>query len=82
MINAMKQFLNLDDLSNFEQTIIEGIKLKKNPNKFELLGNQKTLGMLFFNPSLRTRLSTQKAAQNLEKIFIILRYLWTLIFFS
>ena len=47
MINAMKQFLNLDDLSNFEQTIIEGIKLKKNPNKFELLGNQKALGMLF-----------------------------------
>ncbi len=65
MINVMKQFLNLDDLSNFEQTIIEGIKLKKNPNKFELLGNQKTLGMLFFNPSLRTRLSTQRAAQNL-----------------
>ena len=29
MINVMKQFLNLDDLSNFEQTIIEGIKLKK-----------------------------------------------------
>ena len=46
MINVMKQFLNLDDISNFEQTIIEGIKLK-NPNKFELLGNQKTLGMLF-----------------------------------
>ena len=61
----MKQFLNLDDLPDLDQAINEGIALKKEPYKWEALGKQKTLGMLFFNPSLRTRLSTQKAAQQL-----------------
>tara|TARA_A100001015_G_scaffold58639_1_gene64616 strand:+ start:5805 stop:6752 length:948 start_codon:yes stop_codon:yes gene_type:complete len=61
----MKQFLTLDDLPDLDQAIKEGIALKKEPYKWEALGNQKTLGMLFFNPSLRTRLSTQKAAQQL-----------------
>ena len=61
----MKQFLTLDDLPDLDQAIKEGIALKKEPYKWEALGKQKTLGMLFFNPSLRTRLSTQKAAQQL-----------------
>lgn len=61
----MKQFLTLDDLPDLDQAINEGIALKKEPCKWEALGKQKTLGMLFFNPSLRTRLSTQKAAQQL-----------------
>ena len=61
----MKQFLTLDDLPDLDQAINEGITLKKEPYKWEALGKQKTLGMLFFNPSLRTRLSTQKAAQQL-----------------
>ena len=61
----MKQFLTLDDLPELDQAIKEGIVLKKEPYKWEALGKQKTLGMLFFNPSLRTRLSTQKAAQQL-----------------
>ena len=61
----MKQFLTLDDLPDLDQAIKEGIVLKKEPYKWEALGKQKTLGMLFFNPSLRTRLSTQKAAQQL-----------------
>ncbi len=61
----MKQFLTLDDLPDLDQAINEGIALKKEPYKWEALGKQKTLGMLFFNPSLRTRLSTQKAAQQL-----------------
>jgi len=61
----MKQFLTLDDLPNLDQAVNEAIALKKDPFQWEALGKNKTLGMLFFNPSLRTRLSTQKAAQNL-----------------
>ncbi len=45
--------------------IDEAIFLKKNPYAFQSLGKNKTIAMLFFNPSLRTRLSTQKAALNL-----------------
>ena len=61
----MKHFITLADLPNFEQTLDLAMDLKKNPTKSYGLGKDKTLGLLFFNPSLRTRLSTQKAAQNL-----------------
>jgi N-succinyl-L-ornithine transcarbamylase len=61
----MKQFLTLKDLPNLDDAVIDSIELKKNPFQFEALGKKKTLGMLFFNPSLRTRLSTQKAAHYL-----------------
>ena len=61
----MKHFITLADLPNFEQTLDLAMDLKKNPTKSNGLGKNKTLGLLFFNPSLRTRLSTQKAAQNL-----------------
>ena len=61
----MKHFITLADLPNFEQTLDLAMDLKKNPTKSNGLGKDKTLGLLFFNPSLRTRLSTQKAAQNL-----------------
>ena len=61
----MRQFLTLKDLPNLDDAVTESIELKKNPFQFETLGKNKTLGMLFFNPSLRTRLSTQKAAQHL-----------------
>ena len=61
----MKQFLTINDLSNFEVGIEEAITLKKNPYNHKKFGNNKTLGMLFFNPSLRTRMSTQKAAKNM-----------------
>lgn len=61
----MKQFIDLEDIPNVPKLIREAISLKKNPFQFELLGRHKTIGMLFFNSSLRTRLSTQKAAQNL-----------------
>ena len=60
----MKHFITLADLPNFEQTLDLAMDLKKNPTKSYGLGKGKTLGLLFFNPSLRTRLSTQKAAQN------------------
>ena len=61
----MKQFLDLEDIPNIEKIINEAISLKQNPFAFESLGKHKTIGLLFFNSSLRTRLSTQKAADNL-----------------
>tara|TARA_B100001250_G_C19758500_1_gene771298 strand:- start:590 stop:1537 length:948 start_codon:yes stop_codon:yes gene_type:complete len=61
----MKHFITLGDLTDFDQTLQSAMALKKNPSRSEGLGKGKTLGLLFFNPSLRTRLSTQKAAQNL-----------------
>ncbi len=61
----MKQFINIKDISNLSETIKDAILLKINPFEFENLGKYKTLVMLFFNSSLRTRLSTEKAAKNL-----------------
>ncbi|MBC8110409.1 MAG: N-acetylornithine carbamoyltransferase [Verrucomicrobia bacterium] len=61
----MKQFISLADVLEPKQLLSEALALKKNPFAFKHLGQNKTLGLLFFNASLRTRLSTQKAAQNL-----------------
>jgi len=61
----MKKYTAIYDIENIEQTVQEAIKLKENPFQFEKLGKHKTLVMLFFNASLRTRLSTEKAARNL-----------------
>ncbi len=61
----MKNFTSVHDVKKIKKLIQEGLKLKANPLKFQKLGKNKTLILLFFNPSLRTRLSTQKAALNL-----------------
>ncbi|WP_456866840.1 N-acetylornithine carbamoyltransferase [Galbibacter sp. BG1] len=61
----MKQFLDLEDIQNVPNLIEKAIALKTNPFAHKELGNNKSIGLLFFNSSLRTRLSTQKAAQNL-----------------
>ena len=61
----MKNYTNISDIKNFSEAIEEAIQIKKNPLHFSALGKNKTLGLLFFNSSLRTRLSTQKAALNL-----------------
>ncbi|MCM4155589.1 N-acetylornithine carbamoyltransferase [Gramella sp. AN32] len=58
----MKNYISLADIDNLEDLISEAIQLKKN-NNAATLGKGKTLGMLFFNPSLRTRLSTEKAGR-------------------
>tara|TARA_R110001632_G_scaffold1883_1_gene8382 strand:+ start:52842 stop:53789 length:948 start_codon:yes stop_codon:yes gene_type:complete len=68
----MKNYVSVYDIENIEQTVQEAIELKKNPFQFEKLGNHKTLVMLFFNASLRTRLSTEKAAKNLGMEVMIL----------
>lgn len=61
----MKKYTHINDIKNVSSLIQQAIDLKKNPFDFQHLGTQKTLVMLFFNSSLRTRLSTEKAAKNL-----------------
>ena len=61
----MKQFTSINDVQNIEQLILLSEKVKKNPFGYKSFGENKTLGLLFFNPSLRTQLSTHKAALNL-----------------
>lgn len=61
----MNHFLSVRDVENIDHLISSGIAAKVNPFADKHLGQNKTLGLLFFNSSFRTRLSTQKAAQNL-----------------
>jgi len=61
----MKKFTGIKDIDNISKIIQEAISLKKKPFQFENLGKHKTIVLLFFNSSLRTRLSTEKAAKNL-----------------
>ncbi|GGG91968.1 N-acetylornithine carbamoyltransferase [Polaribacter pacificus] len=68
----MKKYTDLQDIDNIEALVNEAIQLKKNPYQFLDLGKNKTLVMLFFNASLRTRLSTEKAARNLGMQVIVM----------
>ena len=68
----MKNYTTIKDISNLSETIKEAILLKMNPYAYSELGKHKTLVMLFFNSSLRTRLSTEKAAKNLGMDVMIL----------
>jgi len=68
----MKNYTTLKDISNLNDTIREAILLKMNPFEYSEIGQHKTLVMLFFNSSLRTRLSTEKAAKNLGMDVMIL----------
>jgi N-succinyl-L-ornithine transcarbamylase len=68
----MKNFLNIRDVENAEQLAQEAIALKQNRFAYKNLGENKTMVLLFLNASLRTRISTQKAAQNLGMNTIIL----------
>ncbi|MBT8316409.1 MAG: N-acetylornithine carbamoyltransferase [Lutibacter sp.] len=70
----MNNFCNLSDIVDLKSTIKEAIDLKKNPLQFKVLGEGKTICLLFFNNSLRTRLSTQKAAQNLGLNTIVMNF--------
>lgn len=65
----MKQFTSVNDVPNLEQLVQDAFDCKITPLK-NTIGKNKTLGLLFFNPSLRTRLSTQKAAANLGMTFM------------
>ena len=68
----MKTFFNVEDLGNLKQALAEAQEIKKNRFAYQHLGKNKTLLMIFFNNSLRTRLSTQKAAMNLGMNVIVL----------
>lgn len=68
----MKQFTNVNDIGNLEAAVKEALEVKKNRFAYKHLGENKTLLMIFFNSSLRTRLSTQKAAMNLGMNVIVL----------
>lgn len=61
----MKNFITINDLPNFEKCVENAFIYKIDPFIHNGIGKNKTIGLLFFNPSLRTRLSTQLAAQNL-----------------
>tara|TARA_B100000963_G_scaffold361435_1_gene396734 strand:- start:12761 stop:13711 length:951 start_codon:yes stop_codon:yes gene_type:complete len=61
----MKNFITINDLPNFEKCVENAFTYKIDPFIHNGIGKNKTIGLLFFNPSLRTRLSTQLAAQNL-----------------
>ena len=61
----MKNFTSINDIEDIKVWIEEAKSLKVNPYQHKNLGNNKTIGLFFFNSSLRTRLSTQKAALNL-----------------
>jgi N-succinyl-L-ornithine transcarbamylase len=61
----MKRFISVDDVPDIPALLQSALNLKKDPHGASALGRNKTLAMLFFNPSLRTRLSTEKAALNL-----------------
>lgn len=61
----MKQFISSNDVTSISTLINQALIYKSSPRKDELLGKNKRLGCLFLNPSMRTRLSTQVAAQQL-----------------
>lgn len=61
----MKKFISVKDIPSFEKALATAREVKENPFGFQHLGKNKTMVLVFFNSSLRTRLSTQKAAMNL-----------------
>jgi ornithine carbamoyltransferase len=68
----MKTFFNAKDLGDITAALAEAQEVKANRYGYQHLGKNKTLLMVFFNNSLRTRLSTQKAAMNLGMNVIVL----------
>lgn len=61
----MKNYTSFKDIPSIEKALETAFEVKKNPFGFQHLGKNKTMVLVFFNSSLRTRLSTQKAAMNL-----------------
>ena len=68
----MRTFINVQDIGPLPQALAEAQEIKNDRFKYQQLGKNKTLLMIFFNNSLRTRLSTQKAAMNLGMNVIVL----------
>ena len=68
----MRHFTSITQLTDLEKALQEARYVKENPFADQELGRNRTLLMIFFNSSLRTRLSTQKAALNLGMNVIVL----------
>ncbi|MDE6715624.1 MAG: acetylornithine carbamoyltransferase [Muribaculaceae bacterium] len=68
----MRNFTNVADIGNLDEAVKQALEVKANRFAYQHLGKNRTLLMIFFNSSLRTRLSTQKAALNLGMNVIVL----------
>ncbi|MFN8437744.1 MAG: acetylornithine carbamoyltransferase [Cytophagales bacterium] len=68
----MRNFISVNDVTDLQAITKLALDYKHNPFVDKGLGSNKTLGLIFLNPSLRTRLSTQKAAQNLGMNVIVM----------
>jgi N-succinyl-L-ornithine transcarbamylase len=68
----MKVFQHVSDIGDLKQAIEEALQIKADRYQYQSLGKNKTCMLIFFNNSLRTRLSTQKAAMNLGMNVIVL----------
>ena len=70
----MKNFINSSDIIDYQYLLNNINKHKNNSTDLSFVGKNKVLGLLFFNPSLRTRLSTQRAAMNLGIKSIVMNF--------
>ena len=70
----MKNFININNVKDYQGLIKESIEIKNNPYSLNKIGVNKTLGLIFFNSSLRTRLSTIKAAKMLGLETIVMNF--------
>ena len=70
----MNNYFSVHDIDALTSWVEEAMELKKKPLSHKNLGKDKTIGLLFFNPSLRTRLSTQKAALNLGMNVMVMNF--------
>lgn len=68
----MKLFSSVNDVPDAQSLVAEALRLKQNPYAHKDLGENKTMALVFLNPSLRTRMSTQKAALNLGMNVMVL----------
>ncbi len=68
----MKKFTSVHDVNDINTLVAEALEFKKSPYALQHLGKNKTLALVFLNPSLRTRMSTQKAALNLGMNVMVL----------
>lgn len=70
----MRHFISVKDVKDIPALVAEAIQLKKEPWAHSHLGKNKTLGLIFLNPSLRTRLSTQRAGQMLGMNTMVMNF--------
>lgn len=68
----MENFFSVKDVENVQDLLSKALEVKANPLANTELGKHKTLGLIFYNSSLRTRISSQKAAYNLGMDVIVL----------